>query len=80
MHDFKANMVNRYMTSLRMDPNELRGLNFFANHYVDGKQRTTSSHIVGEYQIESGSSIMIPALTAGNTQGYGQPPTTVPLC
>ena len=62
-------MINRYMSSLCVDPNEVRGLNLFANYYVDGVQKTTSD-IVGEYTIPSGSSIMISALAAGNAQGW----------
>ena len=65
------------MSSLCVDPNEVRGLNLFANYYVDGVQKATSD-IVGEYTIPSGSSIMISALAAGNAQGWGRefPPTT----
>ena len=55
--------------------NELRGLNLFANYYPVGVQKSTSD-IVGEYKIPSGSSIMISALAAGNAQGRDQPPTT----
>ena len=69
-NDFKQNMVYRYMSSLCVDSNELRGLNLFANYYVDGVQNITSD-IVGEYKIPSGSSIMISALAAGNAQGRG---------
>ena len=70
-------MINRYMSSLCVDPNEVRGLNLFANYYVDGVPKTTTD-IVGEYTIPSGSSIMISALAAGNAQGFGRefPPTT----
>ena len=43
---------------------------------VDGKQIRTSHIIVGQYQIKSGSSIILSALTSGNAQGYGLPSTT----
>lgn len=70
-------MINRYMSSLCVDPNEVRGLNLFANYYVDGVPKTTTD-IVGEYTIPSGASIMMSALAAGNAQGWGSefPPTT----
>ena len=65
------------MSSLCVDPNEVRGLNLFGNYYVDGKQQQTTD-IVAEYTIPSGTSIMISALAAGNAQGWGRefPPTT----
>ena len=70
-------MVYYYMSSLCVNPNKLRGLNLFGNHYVGGKERSTS-HIVGEYKIKSGSSNILSALVAGNAQGFGRefPPTT----
>ena len=73
-------MVYRYMSSLCVDPNEVRGLNLFANYYVDGVQKSTLD-IVAEYTIPSGSSIMISGLAAGNAQGWGRefPPTTFSL-
>ena len=64
------------MLSLCVDPNpnELRGLDLFGNHYyIDGKERSTS-HVVGEYKIKSGSSIILSALVAGNAQGFVLPP------
>ena len=78
--DATRNMRNRYMSSLCVDPNEVRGLNLFGNYYVDGKQQQTTD-IVAEYTMPSGTSIMISALAAGNAQGWGRefPPTTFSL-
>lgn len=59
------------MSSLCVDSYKLRGLNIFVSYYyVDGKQIRTAHIIVGQYQIKSGSSIILSAPTAGNAQGY----------